>query len=151
MKKIEFICVGKIKERFFNEAANEYVKRLSRFCSLSIIEIKDEGDEPTRAKQLESEAIINKLGGFSILLDVGGDLVSSEKFSTTIDNAYNSGNTKVQIIIGGSHGISDALKSKVSSRVSFGRVTYPHKLMRVIALEQVYRAFGIIYGTPYHK
>ena len=151
MKKVELICVGKIKELFFNEAIKEYTKRLSRFCNLTIIEIKDEGDDISRAIEIESNNIIAKLSGFSILLDVGGELVSSEKFSNSIDNAFNTGSAKVQVIIGGSHGVSETLKNKVSTKMSFGRVTYPHKLMRVIVLEQLYRAFGIVAGTPYHK
>ena len=150
MKKIEILCVGKIKEAYFAEAVAEYGKRLSRFCDFSVTEIPDAPDNILAADK-ESAAILHKADGYKVLLDLSGEPATSEGFAKWIDGAFVRGAAKVQIIIGGSRGVSDTVKRAADKIFSFGRVTYPHKLMRVIAAEQVYRAMCILHGTPYHK
>ena len=150
MKKINILCVGKIKEAYFKEAVAEYQKRLSRFCSFSVTEVPDAGDSPEAAAK-ESALILQKADGYKILLDLSGEAVTSEDFAKTIDTAFARGAAQVRIIIGGSRGVSKSVKDAADKIFSFGKVTYPHQLMRVIAAEQVYRAMGIIHGTPYHK
>ena len=150
MKKIEIICVGKIKESYLADAIQEYAKRLSRFCELSIVELKEEGDDTLGVKK-ESAAILSRLNGTGILLDIQGDLISSEQLASYVDKAFLNGAKKLQFIIGGSSGVDDTVKKTVQKRISFGRVTYPHQLMRVLVLEQVYRALTILESLPYHK
>jgi len=150
MKKIEILCVGKIKEKYFTESIAEYQKRLTRFCDFTIIELADMGDN-TNAIVKESDSILAKLNGYTILLDLSGELITSEHLAQTLDTAFVRGNAKVQFIIGGSHGVDARVKAAVDKRIAFGRITYPHQLMRVCLTEQVYRALTISAGTPYHK
>jgi len=150
MKKIEIICIGNIKESYLKDAIAEYVKRLGRFCDAKIIELKEAGDDELAIKK-ESAEILSKLGGVSILLDINGEAVTSPIIATDIDNAFTRGAQKLQFIIGGSRGVSDEVKKAVQKSYSFGRITYPHQLMRVLVLEQVYRALNILANTPYHK
>ena len=150
MKKIDLLCVGKIKESFYTAAVAEYQKRLSRFCVFSITEIPDAGDSKTAVFK-ESALLLQKIGGFAILLDRAGEPVSSEGFAKSLDAAFTHGADRIHIIIGGSRGVSRELKSAADKVFSFGGVTYPHQLMRVIAAEQIYRAMCILNGTPYHK
>lgn len=150
MKKIELLCVGKLKEKYFSDAVSEYQKRLSRYCSFSVTEIPDAGDGPDSV-QKESALILQKSDGFKILLDLTGAGVTSEDFAKTVDNAFTRGAEKVVVMIGGSRGVSEAVKKSADKVYSFGAVTYPHQLMRVIAAEQIYRAMCILSGTPYHK
>lgn len=150
MKKIKLVCAGKIKEKFITDGIEHYAKRLSRFCDFCVEEVADYPDDENAAAK-ESEAIKKKLSGYTVLFDIGGETVSSEKFAEIIDRAYLAGNDTVTFIIGGSHGVSNELKTAANKNVSFGRVTYPHRLMRLIATEQIYRAFTILSGMPYHK
>jgi len=150
MKKIELICVGKIKEKFYIDAINEYAKRLTRFCDFEITELKEYGDNKN-AVESESSEIVAKLNGYSILLDLKGTSVSSADFAKTIDTAFTQGAKKIQIIIGGSNGVNDIVRQKADKIFNFGAITYPHQLFRVIATEQIYRAFNILNNTPYHK
>ncbi len=151
MKSVFVTCVGKLKEKYFSDAVAEYSKRLGKYCKLTVSEVEDvaHADEVRR----ESDAIEKTFRGgeYRILADVGGELVSSEELSNIIENAYSSGKSSVRFIIGGSCGVDDRIRKAADKRVSFGRVTYPHQLMRVILLEQIYRAFTISAGTPYHK
>ena len=149
MKKLELLCVGKIKEDYLNAGIAEYIKRLNRFCSVSVTEIPDRPDTPSAAEE-ESRALAAKLDGYVVLADIGGRLVTSAEFADMIERAY-SVRDKVQLVIGGSRGVTDTVRSRADARVSFGRMTYPHKLMRLIAAEQLYRAFTITAGMPYHK
>lgn len=149
MKKIQLICVGKLKEPFYSAAIAEYAKRLGKFCEFSVKELPDYADSGDSVSR-ESASILGEIDGYSILTDIGGALCSSEDFATMIEKAFIT-SPKVQIIIGGSRGVSDEVKDRVSKRISFGRMTYPHQLMRVIAAEQIYRAMTISSGTPYHK
>lgn len=149
MKKVRILCVGKIKENYLREGIAEFSKRLSRFCSLTITEINDCAITETALKR-ESDEILSKLDGSCFLMDIGGEQLSSEQLSKLFDSEYLSSDC-ITIIIGGSQGVSESVKKSVKGRISFGKVTYPHQLMRLIVLEQVYRAFNILEGTPYHK
>ena len=149
MKRLELLCVGKIKEDYLNAGIAEYVKRLGRYCDVVVTALPDMPDSPTEAEE-ESKALSARFDGFVILADIGGKAVTSEEFSELIGRAYLT-HPKVQFVIGGSRGVTDELRRRADPRVSFGRVTYPHKLMRLIAAEQLYRAFTIAEGLPYHK
>lgn len=151
MKSVALTCVGKLKEKYFSDAAAEYVKRLGRFCRFEMCELAD--SPYADAVGSESEAIIRSFGAgeYRILCDVGGELISSPQLSEIIDRAYTAGHSTVRFVIGGSCGVDDSVRRGVHKRISFGRVTYPHQLMRVLLLEQVYRAFTITGNLPYHK
>ncbi len=153
MIKINVICVGSIKEKFYKEAIEEYSKRLSRFCSLKIVEVEEESSQKSTEKkiEIESKRLSENIKGYSILLDREGDMVSSEKLAKLIDNVSSLGQGEVSLIIGGSNGVNQELKKQVSKVISFGQITFPHQLFRVVLLEQVYRAFSINANTPYHK
>ena len=146
MKKLKLVVVGKLKEKYFVDACNEYLKRLSRFADVQIYEIKDRPD----GIAAESADILEVVKGYTILADIGGATMSSEEFSACLSSALETSDT-VTFIIGGSCGVDDRVRAKADKRISFGRMTYPHMLMRVIALEQIYRAFTIKEGLPYHK
>ncbi len=146
MKKIKIVAVGKLKEKFFADACEEYLKRLGRFADVSVCEIKDRPD----GIAAESSDILQALKGYVILADIGGESKSSEEFSDLLDSAFLRGDT-ISFVIGGSCGVDQRVRDRADRRVSFGKMTYPHMLMRVIALEQIYRAFTIKEGLPYHK
>lgn len=150
MKKINILCVGKIKEKHFTDAIDEYAKRLTRYCEFKIIQIPDEGDRAD-AKEKESRNLVEKMKGYNILLDLRGKVISSPQLSSKVCGAFSSGNSVVNFIIGGSHGVSDAVVAKADYCINFGAITYPHQLMRVIVAEQIYRAMCIENNTPYHK
>lgn len=148
VKKATVLCVGKIKEKYFTDGIAEYAKRLGRFCDFSIAEIPDEaGDAEIRR---ESDELLRRLRGYVVLLDIGGKELSSPEFASAIDKAYLTA-PEITFVIGGSRGVDDRVRAKADLRVSFGKVTYPHQLMRLILAEQIYRAFNILAGTPYHK
>lgn len=149
MRRLEILCVGKIKEGYFNEGIGEYVKRLGKYCDVTVTELPDCKDDG-RAAAIESAALLSKMDGYCILTDLRGKGMTSEEFASTIDSAYLRA-SKVQIIIGGSRGVTDEVRKHADALVSFGKMTYPHRLMRLIVAEQVYRAFTIIEGTNYHK
>lgn len=146
MKKIKLVVVGKLKEKFFVDACNEYLKRLGRFAEVTVCELKDRPDGITA----ESSDILEALKGYVVLTDIGGEAISSEQFSDFLASVLESHDT-VSFVIGGSCGVDGRVKAKADKKISFGRMTYPHMLMRVIALEQIYRAFTIKEGLPYHK
>ena len=146
MKKIKLVVVGKLKEKFFVDACNEYLKRLGRFAEVTVCELKDRPDGITA----ESSDILEALKGYVVLTDIGGEAISSEQFADFLASALESHDT-VSFVIGGSCGVDGRVKAKADKKISFGRMTYPHMLMRVIALEQIYRAFTIKEGLPYHK
>ena len=146
MIRINVVCVGKLKEQYWTDAVNEYVKRVSRFGELKIIEL------PER-KTLSEEAkdILQKAKGYVVLTDVQGELVTSEGIAELTQNALNRGASEVTFVIGSSEGVDEEVKQKANKRISFGRVTFPHQMMRVIVCEQVYRALTILNGVTYHK
>lgn len=152
MMTINLVCVGNLKEKFWKDAAEEYKKRLSKFCKLNIIEVQEQNkyDDIEKIKQIEGEDICTKLEGKSYLLDIGGNQYASEEFATELKLAALV-NSTLTFVIGGSYGVSGKVRSAVRSRISFGKATYPHNLARIILLEQIYRAFMINSGAKYHK
>ena len=152
MLSINLICVGNLKEKFWRESQDEFTKRLSAFCKLNIIEIKEQNylENIDLIIQKESETILKNLKGYTILFDVKGKTCTSEDFSLKIDKLTNI-SSEITFIIGGSYGVNDEIKNKVNERLSFSSMTFPHKLIRVMALEQIYRAFMIKSGKSYHK
>lgn len=151
MLKINILCVGSIKEKFFNEAIEEYLKRLKRFASVTITEVSEQSLlEGNKKVETESELLLSKLNGYSILLDRASQELSSEELAKNIETLSSSTST-MTFVIGGSNGVSEKLKSRVEKTISFGKITFPHQLFRVVLLEQIYRAFTIINKLPYHK
>ena len=159
MLSINIICVGKLKEAYLRQAIEEYSKRMKPLCKLSIIELPEErvGDNPSDAEiqrtvAAESERITQKVGkgDYVIAMCVEGKNISSEELSDRIENISMTHST-IDLIIGGSWGLSDALKKRADFKLSMGKMTFPHQLCRVMLLEQVYRAFQISKGTKYHK
>lgn len=157
---IEIICVGKIKEQYLTDAIKEYVKRLSRYCKLKITELKDEktidGQSEAldiKVKIIEGERILKALddSAYKIILDLKGKELSSVDFSKKIDSCKIAGKSQIQFVIGGSLGLSDEVVGKADYILKFSEMTFPHQLMRVILLEQIYRAFRIMNNEPYHK
>lgn len=160
MLNITIVCVGKIKESYFTDAISEYSKRLSRYCKLTICELKDEPtpDNPSPQEKAiildkEGKRILEKIpdSAFVTTLCIEGKPESSEKLAEQIDTLAASGNSHLVYVIGGSLGLSDSVKNRSDYRLSFSPMTFPHQLMRVILLEQLYRAFQINNGGKYHK
>lgn len=158
--KITVIAVGKIKEKFYRDAVSEYEKRLGRYCKPEIIQVEDERT-PDRAsanltelvKKKEAERILKYLkeDAFVVVLDIRGKAYDSEEFADQIESLAISGVSHIQFVIGGSLGLHEEVCKKADLTVSFSKMTFPHQLMRVILLEQIYRAYRIISGEPYHK
>ena len=157
---ITIICVGKIKEKFYTMAVDEYVKRLSRYCQLKIVELKDE-KTPDGASENVIESIKDKEGTrilesikdntYVIALAIEGKQLDSVELSKKIDQLKLEGNSNVVFVIGGSLGLSKQVLARADYKLSFSKMTFPHQLMRVILLEQVYRGFRISNNEPYHK
>lgn len=153
---VNLICVGKIKERYINEGMDEFLKRMTPFAKVKIIELKEDGDDSKREKSIEKESneiikILEKNKGYSILLDIGAKQLSSEEMASTIEQIGVKGESTINFIIGGSYGVSNQLREIVNMKLSFSKMTFPHQLMRLIFLEQLYRWFGINNNIKYHK
>ncbi len=146
--KITILCAGKLKESYFVEAVNEYSKRLSRYCTIKIDEVSDGPDRESEAgrmkKRLPSDA-------FVIACEIGGERFSSEAFSKKLESIMVNGDGHIVFLIGGSDGLHESISGPADLKVSFSDLTFPHMLMRVILLEQIYRAFRIMNHEPYHK
>ena len=157
MITINLICVGNIKEKYFTDAIKEYEKRLSSFCKFNIIELKEvnyakvNASEIEKIKQLEGKEIINNLKKCNILLSLKFKELSSIELAEFITKKQVDGLSELTFIIGGSYGVSKDVEDKVQEKISFSKLTFPHQLMRVIFLEQIYRAFTIINNKGYHK
>ena len=157
MFAVTIIAVGKLKERFWKDACAEYAKRLSGYLDLRIIEVPDRGARGRGdvADVLEREAadILGTLPASShvVLLDIDGRQYSSEQLSEHLDDLKLSGHGTFSFVIGGSYGVSDKVRSRADERLSFGKMTLPHNLARVVLLEQLYRCARISRGEPYHK
>lgn len=158
--KISIVCVGKIKEKFFRMAIDEYSKRLSRYCKLEIIEVADEKTpdnasehEVSLIKDKEGERILKNINAdaYVIALAIQGKQLSSEELADKIEKLGIQGISHIQFIIGGSLGLSDRVLKQADLLLSFSKMTFPHQLMRVVLLEQVYRSYRIIQNEPYHK
>lgn len=151
MIKINLICVGNLKDKFYAEAAAEYEKRLQKFCTLTIVELKEQTEKETAVcLQKEGEEICQKLKGFPVALCVEGKEKSSEEFSGFLEK-ISMECSEISFIIGSSHGLSEQVKKQAKEKLSFSRMTFPHGLFRVCFLEQLYRAFTIQSGSGYHK
>ncbi|MBC8586739.1 23S rRNA (pseudouridine(1915)-N(3))-methyltransferase RlmH [Paratissierella segnis] len=158
--KIKIISVGKIKEKYIQEGIKEFSKRLSRYCTLDIVEIDDEKvpeslskKEMEIVKQKEGERILGKIppNSFVIALSIDGKELSSEDLAFKIQDLMINGTNDITFIIGGSVGLSNEVLSKSNFKLSFSKMTFPHQLMRLILLEQIYRSWRIINGEPYHR
>lgn len=153
MLKVNIVAVGSIKEKFFKDAIDEYKKRLSRFCVFNIIEVSEESAQKNLdvKAQKESERLLSASKGTRILLDRQGKMVASEDLADIVSKCENSGTSEVSFIIGGSNGVSESFAKECKYVISFGKITFPHQLFRVVLSEQIYRAFSIKEGMPYHK
>ena len=158
--QIDIIAPGRVKERYLRDAIDEYSKRLSRYCKLNIIEVADEKtpdhasegvDRQIKAREGERIAKHLKDGAFVIALAINGKQLSSEELAAKINDLGLRGTSHIQLVIGGSIGLDDAILRRADFLLSFSKMTFPHQLMRVILLEQIYRAYKINAGEPYHK
>ena len=158
--KIKIICVGKVKEKFFRDAIDEYRKRLSKFATLEIVELQDEMT-PDKASKAEEDKILLKEGNrildkikdtdFVISLEIEGKKLTSEGLADKLNAICVYGSSTIDFVIGGSLGLDPLVKKRSDFALSFSDMTFPHQLMRVVLLEQIYRAFKINAGEPYHK
>lgn len=150
---IKIICVGKIKEKYLKEAIDEYIKRLSKYTKMSIIEVNDyaSGDINTILKK-EQEEILKYIDDkdYVVVLDIDGHNISSTELAKKISNTFIS-YSNITFVIGGSYGLTDKIKELSQYRLSFSKLTFPHQLFRVMLLEQIYRAFKINNNEEYHK
>lgn len=158
--KINLVTVGKLKEKYLKDAVKEYEKRLSKYCKLSISEVADEKTPEDASlvlmkqiKDKEGERILKKISekSFVIALAIAGDELSSLEMADFLDKSMVSGVSDITFVIGGSLGLSDQVLQRANLELSFSKLTFPHQLMRVLLLEQVYRCFRIIAKEPYHK
>ena len=158
--KITLLTVGKIKEKYLKDAIVEYSKRLSKYCKLEIIEVADE-KTPDNASEVVENVIRDKEGErllkyvkddtFVITLEIKGKMMTSEELAEKIDTLGIRGVSHIMFIIGGSIGLGEDVIKRSDFALSFSKMTFPHQLMRVILLEQIYRSYRIISGEPYHK
>ena len=158
--RISLVVVGKIKEKYFQDAISEYSKRLTKYCKLEILEVADEKTPDKAApalelqiKEKEGERISKKLcdDAFVIALAIDGKKLDSVSLSNKIEKLGVSGVSHIQFVIGGSLGLSDSVLKRADMKLSFSDMTFPHQLMRVILLEQIYRSYRIMNHEPYHK
>ena len=155
--KFKVVAVGKLKENFFKDAIAEYSKRISRFAKTEMVEVDEclfsgnpNDKEKEKILQTEGKAILSKLEGFVVALDIDGQTLTSNQLSTAICQAKQT-NSCVTFVIGGSYGLLDEVKKRANLRLSFGRITLPHQLARVVLYEQIYRACTIENNASYHK
>ena len=158
--KITVITVGKIKEKYLKDAIDEYCKRLSKYCKLEIVEVADEKtpdnastvvEDSIRSKEAERILKYVKDDAYVITLEINGKQMSSEELADKVEKLGIQGVSHIIFIIGGSIGLGREVLEKSDFALSFSKMTFPHQLMRVILLEQVYRSYRIINGEPYHK
>ena len=148
---MKIICVGKIKEKFFVDAAEEYIKRIGKYTKLEIIEIPDEANYNIALKK-EEEKILSRIkdNDYVVTLEIEGNSLDSLEFARKIDNNFNT-NKNLTFVIGSSYGIGDLVKQRTDYKLSFSKFTFPHQLFRIILLEQIYRAYKINNNENYHK
>lgn len=158
--RITVVCVGKIKEKYFTMGIDEYSKRLSRYCKLEIIQVPDEKtpDNASEAEELmikkkEGERILKNIkdNAYVIALAIEGKMLTSEELADKIDKLGVGGDSHIAFVIGGSLGLDDDVLKRADYKLSFSKMTFPHQMMRMVLLEQVYRGYRIINGEPYHK
>lgn len=158
--KINIICIGKLKEKYWTAAAAEYLKRIGGFCSIKVTELK-ESRLPANASHADEQGVIEKEGesilakiadrDYVIAMEVEGKMLDSVELSRKLTDIFASGSSTIDFVIGGSLGLSDAVKKRADYGLSFSRMTFPHQLARVMLLEQIYRSFKIANGETYHK
>ena len=158
--KVKIIAVGKLKEKYLKDGIAEYRKRMSRFTKFEMIELPDE-QTPDKASEAQNQQIMEKEGDrilaklyerdYVIILAIEGEMLSSEAFSQVISDATVRGYSSIAVVIGGSLGVADKVKQKANLKFGFGKMTVPHQLMHLVLSEQIYRAFMIQQGSPYHK
>lgn len=157
---IKIVCVGELKEKYFKLGIAEYQKRLQRYCKFQIVEVPDEKApeslspaQMTAVKEIEGERILQKIKDkeYVFALAIEGQERTSEKFAQEIQQLMTYGKSDITFVIGGSLGLSPAVLRRADTQISFGRFTLPHQLMRLVLTEQIYRAWTIIKGLPYHK
>ncbi len=157
MLGVDIICVGKLKEKFFSDACDEYKKRMSAYCRLNIHEVSEtpasNPAEILRALSAEAQRISAKIpkDAYIICMCIEGKHLSSEELSERIESLKCTGRSRLCFIIGGSNGIHDSIKARADFKLSMSKMTFPHHLARVMVLEQIYRAFKIEEGSGYHK
>lgn len=158
--KITVLCVGKVKEKFYRDAIDEFSKRLSRYCKLEIVEVSDEKTEEQASeteirlvKEKEGERLLKNIkeDAYVITLCIDGKQLDSEELSEKIEKLGIQGTSHIYFVIGGSLGLADAVIKRADYKLSFSKMTFPHQLMRVILLEQIYRGYRIMNHEPYHK
>ncbi|RLL41772.1 23S rRNA (pseudouridine(1915)-N(3))-methyltransferase RlmH [Oceanobacillus piezotolerans] len=158
--KITIVSVGKLKEKYLKQGIQEYLKRLSAYAKVDIVEVADEKApenmseaEMEEVKRKEGERILSHIGPdtYVITLEINGKMLSSEQLAKKMDELATYGKSKIAFVIGGSLGISDEVMKRSDMALSFSKMTFPHQLMRLVLLEQVYRGFRINRGEPYHK
>lgn len=157
MIKIKIVCVGKIKESYLNQGISEYLKRLSGYCNLEIVEVKDEkignGTNEEKIKEIEASRILEKVNekDYVILLDLLGKELSSEEFAHKLDCLISEGVGNYCFIIGGSLGLGQNVRKRANFSICFSKMTFTHQMIRMILLEQIYRCFKINNNETYHK
>ena len=157
---IKIVCVGKLKEKYFKDGIAEYVKRMSRFAKVKIVQVPDEKApeklspaEMEQVKEIEGKRILDKIKDkeYVYVTAIKGKERTSEAFAKELSNLTTYGHSDITFVIGGSLGTSDAVNKRADDLISFGKFTMPHQLMRLVIIEQIYRAFMINSGSPYHK
>lgn len=158
--RIKILCVGKLKEEYLKQAEQEYLKRLTRYCKVEVVEVAEER-APESLSEAEQVQVLDREGkklqrklkerDYVIALSPEGQSMDSEEFAERLQALGCGGDSSVAFLMGGSLGLSEAVKSKADVCLSFSKLTFPHQLFRVILLEQLYRAFRIIHNEPYHK
>ncbi len=161
MLKINIICIGKIKEKYFTDAIAEYSKRLSAFCRFNITELGEERIKSNSPNQSQKNEVLNAEGkrilqkippsDYVVAMCIEGKMLSSTELSQTIEKAMLNGKSTIDFIIGGSYGLSDEVKSRADLKLSMSKMTFPHQMARMILSEQIYRAFEISTNGKYHK
>lgn len=144
---ITILCVGKLKEKYWTEASDEYRKRLSRYCTIAVEELKEENPEG------EGQNILKRLkkDTYVVTLEIQGKALSSEELSSKLQGLALEGKSDITFVIGGSDGLSEEVSKRSDFKLSFSRMTFPHQMMRIFLLEQIYRSFKIMKGETYHK
>lgn len=155
MIKIKIVSVGSIKEKFLKEAINEYLKRLTRFAKVEIVEVdetKIQNKSEEQVKKEEGERLLKRIGQdeFVFLLDLKGELTSSEELAQKINDLINKGISPLTFVIGGTLGLSEEVRKRANIKLSISKMTFTHQMCRMIVLEQIYRAFKIINNEEYH-
>ena len=153
---INVICIGKIKDKYIIEGIQEFTKRVQPFAKLKVIELKEDGNDSNREISIERESeeilkTLEKNKGYNILLDISGKNISSEDMAKEIETLTVKGVSTINFIIGGSYGVSQKIREASNFRLSFSKMTFPHQLMRLILMEQIYRWLSILKNTKYHK